>query len=42
MTDTTTTRAKYPWEITRDNRARFEQILTDKWGGLGKDRKSVV
>jgi hypothetical protein len=43
MTDTTTTRAKYPWEITRDNRARFEQILTDKWGGLGNAmRKHVV
>lgn len=32
MTDTTT-RAKHPWEITSENRARFEEVLTEKWGG---------
>ena len=34
MTETIT-RARYPWEITRENRARYLAQLTEKWGGLG-------
>ena len=34
MTETTT-RPKYPWEITRENRKAYEDILTEKWGGYG-------
>lgn len=32
MTDMAT-RAKYPWEITSENRTQFEAVLTEKWGG---------
>jgi hypothetical protein len=43
MTDTATARPKQPWEITRDNRAKYMAQLTEKWGGLGNAmRKHLV